>query len=120
MACSPPMRPKSTPYWKGDSTMMPQARKQRQLAAMVSPSTVGAMAEAWGVGLAGVSSSRCASYRERWPARRSRSDLVSAPAPGAGILLISAPCSLAAKPCGRSLVGPTAVGRWLPAELPTT
>lgn len=27
MACKPPMRPKSTPYWNGQRTMMPQAMK---------------------------------------------------------------------------------------------
>lgn len=32
MACRPPMRPKSTPYWNGDNTMMPQATKHFQCA----------------------------------------------------------------------------------------
>jgi hypothetical protein len=36
MACRPPMRPKSTPYWKGESTMMPQATKHFQWAFHVS------------------------------------------------------------------------------------
>lgn len=36
MACSPPINPKSRPYWKGDNTMIPHAKKHRQWARTVS------------------------------------------------------------------------------------
>lgn len=36
MACRPPIKPKSTPYWKGDKTMTPQAMKHFQCAFQVS------------------------------------------------------------------------------------
>ena len=36
MACRPPMRPKSTPYWNGQRTMTPQATKHFQWAFHVS------------------------------------------------------------------------------------
>jgi hypothetical protein len=39
MACRPPIKPKSTPYWKGDRTMKPHATKHRQFARIVSLST---------------------------------------------------------------------------------
>ena len=37
MACRPPMRPKSTPYWKGERIMIPQATKTFQWASHPSP-----------------------------------------------------------------------------------
>lgn len=43
MACRPPMRPKSTPYWKGERIMTPQARKTFQWARHPSPFCVAVM-----------------------------------------------------------------------------
>lgn len=40
MACRPPIRPKSTPYWKGERIITPQARKTFQWASHPSPSRV--------------------------------------------------------------------------------
>jgi hypothetical protein len=35
MACKPPIKPKSIPYWNGVTSMTPHAKKQRQLARIV-------------------------------------------------------------------------------------
>lgn len=43
MACRPPMRPKSTPYWKGERIITPQARKTFQWARHPSPFCVAVM-----------------------------------------------------------------------------